>query len=141
MGLVVKDSALSLLWLRLYPWLKDFCMPWAWQEKKSKESPSCVIIIGIKRASDHHNSRHMVDTWKCPFPPHTKLAILKRSHSRCCGYFHHTPFATHFTAHGATSTASTCNVWTEGFVWPQTLLCCPCKINVPCEKSLNLILV
>ena len=26
-GLVVKDLALSLLWLRLDPWPRNFCMP------------------------------------------------------------------------------------------------------------------
>ena len=42
-GLVVKDLALSLLWLRSLlwwgfdPWPGNFCMPWAWQKKKKKK--------------------------------------------------------------------------------------------------------
>ena len=28
-GLVIKNSALSLLWLRLDPWSGNFCMLWA----------------------------------------------------------------------------------------------------------------
>ena len=31
---MVKDLALSLLWLRFYPWPRNFYMPWAWPKKK-----------------------------------------------------------------------------------------------------------
>ena len=34
---MVKDSALSLLWLRFDPWPGNFCMPWAGPEKKERE--------------------------------------------------------------------------------------------------------
>ena len=37
-GLEVKDSALSLLWLRFDLWPRNFCMPQAWP-KKSPEKP------------------------------------------------------------------------------------------------------
>ena len=32
-SLVVRDSALSLLWLRFDPWSGNFCMPLAWPNK------------------------------------------------------------------------------------------------------------
>lgn len=35
-GLVVKDSLLSLLWLELDPWSRNFCMPLGWGKKKNK---------------------------------------------------------------------------------------------------------
>ena len=40
-GPEVKDLALSLLWLRSDPWLRNFCMPQAWPKKKVK-----TIIYG-----------------------------------------------------------------------------------------------
>ena len=36
-GLVVRDLALSLLWLRFNPWPRNFCMPWALPKKKKKK--------------------------------------------------------------------------------------------------------
>ena len=40
-GLVVKDSVLSLLWLRFDPWPRNFLMPLMWpkKEKKGKKCP------------------------------------------------------------------------------------------------------
>ena len=34
---VVKDSALSLLWLGFDPWPGNFCMSRAWPKKKKKK--------------------------------------------------------------------------------------------------------
>ena len=40
-GLMVKDSVLSLLWLRsllwlgFFPWPGNVCMPWVWPKKLS----------------------------------------------------------------------------------------------------------
>ena len=36
-GLVVKDPALSVRWLRFDPWPGNFCMPQAWPKNKEKE--------------------------------------------------------------------------------------------------------
>ena len=36
-GIVVKDSALSLVWLRFNPWPRNFCMPQAWPKQKTKK--------------------------------------------------------------------------------------------------------
>ena len=36
-GLVVKELALSPLWLRLNPWPRNFCMPRVQTEKKKKK--------------------------------------------------------------------------------------------------------
>ena len=36
-SLMVKDSALSLLWLRFDPWLGNFCMPRDQPKKKEKK--------------------------------------------------------------------------------------------------------
>ena len=35
-GPVVKDPALSLLWLGFNPWPWNFHMPWAWPKKKGE---------------------------------------------------------------------------------------------------------
>jgi len=33
----VKDPLLLQLWLRFSPWLKNFCRPWVWPFKETKE--------------------------------------------------------------------------------------------------------
>ena len=39
----VKDPALLLLWYRFYPWPRNFCMLWAWLEKKKKKRKKRTI--------------------------------------------------------------------------------------------------
>ena len=42
-GLVVKDSALSLLWLGLDPWPRNFCMLWVQPKKKKKKKKKLLM--------------------------------------------------------------------------------------------------
>lgn len=42
-GLVIKDSTLSLPWLRFDRWPGNFCMPWALPKKKKKKSQKRII--------------------------------------------------------------------------------------------------
>ena len=36
-------SALSLLWLGFNPWLRNFCLPWAWQKEKRQTEKQTKI--------------------------------------------------------------------------------------------------
>ena len=36
-GLAVKEAALSVLWFRFDPWIRNFPTLWAWQKKKKEK--------------------------------------------------------------------------------------------------------
>ena len=47
-GLVVRDSALSPLWLGFNPWPGNFCMPWAWPKEKKRRKRKLRVIIKLR---------------------------------------------------------------------------------------------
>lgn len=62
-GLEVKDLALLLLWLGsllwqgFSPWPRNFCKPWAWAKKKTKQKQNPTLIISLythMSANDKH---------------------------------------------------------------------------------------
>ena len=44
-GLVVKDLALSLLWLGFYPWPVNFYMSWVQPKKKKKREREMSVYV------------------------------------------------------------------------------------------------
>ena len=51
-GLGVKDSVLSLLWLGLNPWPRNFCMPQVQPKKKKEETPVATLDVGCWNSTD-----------------------------------------------------------------------------------------
>ena len=45
--LVVKDSMLSLLWLRFYPWPENFYVLWVYPKKKRNPFFSPLFLLGL----------------------------------------------------------------------------------------------
>ena len=65
-GLEVKDLALSLLWCRLHPWLRNFHIPWAQTKKKKKK----------KKTSGVSESQDWTQVSGTPWANHLTAAFL-----------------------------------------------------------------
>ena len=48
-GLELKQSALSLLWLRFDLWLRNLCKPWAWPKTEKKSIKNVCGLQSLRK--------------------------------------------------------------------------------------------
>ena len=77
-GLVVKDLALSLLWLRSLLWPGIFHMPWVWPEEKGILNAWCLR----KLQNNPGRAQQAPQTWLSPSTPsptvHNSVPLLRQ---------------------------------------------------------------
>ena len=66
-ALVIKDSALLLLWLGFNPWPRNFCIMWVWPKKKKKKKKKKILLhvnityFSVTYTSSEQKSKNNMD--------------------------------------------------------------------------------